>query len=1303
MSKDTGIRRFDKTAKNRPTANAFRKVTATPKENRSLTQMIQLPTAALTASVVAVAARCPTEVSDLIPKLRSRMPSLVAFLTVGLICMLAMGGAAQTSDPTGTKHPWRQIDGTWLVQAVPQLTGAFTARIVFTLDEGFDYELETLYPVVIGSEADSTPNALRVALRPEGWFGWRLYLESDSGLIPPRTVDELEAAPMRDLLLGPGSYLVQLSYDPRTGAMSMSVDYLDEDGERSLHRRAVQLAATDRSLWFGAGARTKDGSRPVEVLRVESLDVQEHYVPVSTLFAVGTVSDEGHFLARENVNFDERIAVRLSDVGPAILGQFRLAYGDADGQSLGSVDIDLANVTVLPAGTLPPGETELRLEYTDGGEVLMTSSRKLTVGRLEIDVDSIDVDLESGAIVGRLSVIGKAGVGDIDLALDLSLHEEIWNSSTDKYDSVPREEQRVDVTLTFDETDEGHIEFRLPLPEKAGLFMVRVQGQAIAPKLPVYPNRHERFFTAYLSATPESPLKISWLGASFDADDSPEDFWQRGKVRELVMSRLPSRTEDLRRWAEHGVNSVTGISPNLAHQHGLKTRSWFTMNLMSPQLGQERIEAMAAVNEDGSLRRPYDPLFPTVADNWTACIENPLWIEYSKEVFRNMARQGYDGAHIDYAGHYEPCFCEYCHAAWERWAARFGLDGITLTQAMHSSDLRTQLLVREFRIQGVMRFLEDVRQAARDIRPGFATDGTWHQDSASTYQWAYGDHYDLMCIEGTTWGPFPPEGTQLLMLKLAHALSERPDRRPPAMSVTYHLLHDDQGRMFHGRMAPDRLRIALAEIISQGAVSWKGLGGPQTGNLLTEHQDIVRAYYSLAREIEPLLVDAEDVAAIGIVFSPRSYLLTSAVRTQLYAIGQALLQAHVPFRIISDVDLKAEALNDLPGVVLLSAQALSDSACAALQEYVEGGGRALIIGGDAATLTEDWRTRVSRPEFAVPPTSGGQTITAKQVGRGECFYWTEDTFTGKALGAIQSVVLNHDRPIKLAVEGWSKAENVVGQPDNNYSLYVDLTHTDGTPLWGQTAVFNTGTHDWQFSRRIIESDKPFASARVHLLFRNRHGSVWFKDVRFGVWDEERQQIVENLLGNSFRDSEGNLYRAADEPPGRGTWAPYRDGYVVRNMLDEGLWAEMSSGSTLAVGPMHHPSPQNVNAVMEALAPLLPAEPFVVLDGEGAQCVSVNVTRVGGRIAVHLINHNGELHPELSEAEQQAQDRSIPTGRLTLTLKLPKTELHVETMSVHFPEKTPEIAAIPVEGGVRVDIQSLSHYGVLAFDASFQAE
>ena len=782
------------------------------------------------------------------------------------------------------------------------------------------------------------------------------------------------------------------------------------------------------------------------------------------------------------------------------------------------------------------------------------------------------------------------------------------------------------------------------------------------------------------------------------ADDDLEQFWQRGKVRELLVNGLPADDEGLRMWAEHGVNCVFGVNPELAHRHGLKTRSWFTMDYMdSRRMDEERIRSMAAVREDGGYLRPNDPLFPTVAQyGWTACIHNPGWIEHSRELFRNKGRAGDDGCHIDYAGHYSPCFCAHCEAAWEAWVPEHGLEEVALRAAMRAADLRTQMLLREFRIRAVMDFLRDLRDAAREIKPGFAIDGTWHQDNGSTYQWAYGDHFELMCIEGTTWRPFPPEGTQLLWIRLAHALSERPDRRPVAMSVTYHLLHDEEGRMFHGRMAADRLRVALAEIISEGGVSWKGLGGPGTGSLVREHQDIVRAYYSLARDIEPLLVEAEDVGALGIVFSARSYLLTGVLRTQLYAIGQALLKAHVPFRLLSDVGLDAEALEGLSGVVLLSARALSDEACVALEAYAQGGGKVLVIGADAAALTEDWRERADRPAFAVPPEDEG-VITRKPVGRGECVYWANEVFAGKALGAAQGVTLNHDRPIKMAVEGWSKAEDVAGAPDGNYSLYVDLIHDDGSPLWGQTALFATGTHDWQFARRIIESDRPFRSANVHMLFRNRPGAVWFKDVRFGVWDEQRQEIVENLLGDAFRDAEGVVYSAAPgEDAPRGVWGPYRDGFTVRNMLDQGLWVEMSSATGLGVGAMHKPDPASVEAVLEALAPLLPAEPLVTLQGAGADCVSVNVTRAGERVAVHLINHRAELHPDLSEAEQQEADRSIPASDLTLTLRIPGIDLRAETMETHFPEARPEVSCEAVEGGVRVRLAELAQYGVLAF-------
>lgn len=798
------------------------------------------------------------------------------------------------------------------------------------------------------------------------------------------------------------------------------------------------------------------------------------------------------------------------------------------------------------------------------------------------------------------------------------------------------------------------------------------------------------------------------------AQSDLEDFWQRGHVRELFIGGLPADDAGLQMWADNGVNCVTGVKPELAHKHGLKTRTWFTMNSMSPRwLSEDKIKAMAAINEDGSYRRPYDALFPSVAKNWTACVNNPLWIEHSRAQFRSKANAGYDGCHIDYASHYEPCHCEHCQKKWDAWAPKHGLEGVNLKAASHAEDLRTRMLLREFRIQCVMEFLGDLRKTAQAIRPGFATDGTWHRDSGSTYQWAYGDHFDLMCIEGTTYGPFPPASQQIIWLKLAHALSRRPDnpvgqggpdtpagpRRPApiAMSVTYHLLTDEERGRHHGRMAPDRLRVALAEIVSQGAVSWLGLGGPGTGNLLREHQDIVKAYFSLARDIEPLLVDAQDVAEIGIVFSPKSYLLSGGLRAQLYAIGQALMRAHVPFKILSDVGLDARQLEELSGVVLLSARALSDATCKALELYVRNGGKALVIGSDAATLTEDWRERAPRPRFAVPPEGEGEIIE-KPLGKGRCYYWVEDAFAGKALGAAQNIVLNQEKPIKLAIEGWSKAEDVSGGADSNYSLYVDLMHQDGNPMWGQTAQFATGTHDWQFSRTIIESEKPFRSANIHMLFRYHRGTVWFKDVKFGVWDEEKQQIVKNLLGDTYKPSDGKVYSAAPgEDAQKGAWGPYRDGFEVENMLDMGLWVKMSCTKGLGVGAMNKPDKASVNTILEALAPLRPAQPMLTIEGKGADLVFANLTRAGNRIAIQLINYNAELHPELPELEQQKADRSIPATDLVVSLKLPVTSVVSESLNTHFPETSPKVACETDGNGVVLRIDKLDQYGVIAFE------
>ncbi|NUQ01325.1 MAG: hypothetical protein HUU35_15885, partial [Armatimonadetes bacterium] len=784
-------------------------------------------------------------------------------------------------------------------------------------------------------------------------------------------------------------------------------------------------------------------------------------------------------------------------------------------------------------------------------------------------------------------------------------------------------------------------------------------------------------------------LLLSLVGG--DAGDP----WGRGRCRELFISGLPQEPADLQAWAAAGVTSLAGAKPEAARPHGLLTRGWFTLNYMDSRSNTEAwIKERAAVRQDGTYLRPFDPLFPTVGQyGWTACVNNPLWVEHARGVFTNHAKAGHTGAHVDFASHYEPCFCQHCQGKWAATAAPLGLP-TELAVASGSDDLPTRLTLREFRIRCVMDFLADLRGTARAIEPRFGVDGTWHRDSGSTYQWAYGDHFDLMCIEGTTHGPFPPEGTQIPWLKLSHALSRRGDHRPAALSVTYHLLTDENGAMHHGRMAPDRLRVALAELVSQGAASWLGLGGPKTGNLLKEHLETVKAYYRLAADLEPLLASSEDAGEVGLLFSPRSYLVAAGVSKQMELFAHTLLKAHRPFQMISDVGLTAAALAGLRGVVLLEAAALSDEAIAALTGYVDGGGKLLVMGDSAASLDSRWRPRESRPSWAQPPAGEG-ALRQQAIGAGQARYWLQSAFAPQTAGAAQLVTLNQSQPVTLAIEGWSKAEGVSGATDGNYSLYVDLIHQDGSPLWGQTAPFRPGTHDWQFGRKIITVDKPVKTANVHLLFRGRGGTAWFKDVRFGIWDEARQEIVENLLTSEYQLPDGKVVKAPGGADGPARWGAYgNNGYDLENQLDLGLWVRTSGTKGLEVSAMTQPAAETEAAVLQALEGILPGAVPVRLSGAGADRVSVEMQRSGDHLLLHLINHQAALHPERSEAEQQQRDQAVTARDLLLTVCPEGLRLDPAGTRVLLPEGKAGAAVAASGAGVEVRLPRLDHYAVV---------
>lgn len=96
-------------------------------------------------------------------------------------------------------------------------------------------------------------------------------------------------------------------------------------------------------------------------------------------------------------------------------------------------------------------------------------------------------------------------------------------------------------------------------------------------------------------------------------------------------------------------------------------------------------------------------------------------------------------------------------------------------------------------------------------------------------------------------------------------------------------------------------------------------------------------------------------------------------------------------------------------------------------------------------------------------------------------------------GATWTLVLNQRAPAPILVVGYSRAENVSGSLNSDYSIYLDLEYTDGTPLWGQVSAFSTGTHDWQRRQVLVVPAKPVRRVTINALFRGHSGTVWFDD------------------------------------------------------------------------------------------------------------------------------------------------------------------------------------------------------------------
>ena len=111
-------------------------------------------------------------------------------------------------------------------------------------------------------------------------------------------------------------------------------------------------------------------------------------------------------------------------------------------------------------------------------------------------------------------------------------------------------------------------------------------------------------------------------------------------------------------------------------------------------------------------------------------------------------------------------------------------------------------------------------------------------------------------------------------------------------------------------------------------------------------------------------------------------------------------------------------------------------------------------------------------------------------------------------GAAQTIRLDQTEVRPLYFSAWSRAQGVSGEANSGYSVYIDIRYTDGTPLYGRTLNFDTGSHSWQHLEKFIMPAKPIESVYVYCLLRYGHtGTVWFDDLSLHEVAEGAEVLV----------------------------------------------------------------------------------------------------------------------------------------------------------------------------------------------------
>lgn len=327
------------------------------------------------------------------------------------------------------------------------------------------------------------------------WFPtWGLHLTSGEGLLRGANASSIQLS--RTGPTAGNTFEVTLSYSPSLGAVAVKV--LDTTDNRVVFADTVEAAAFSDQLYASVGTTS-----PV-------------YLPVGTTWNSGQGTPGGTFLPLYVFETrDAEAVVRLTTPAPLPTGQYRIWLEDS-GEEILVADLTPESRETwipIPLDRLSLGASVLRLEYVADGQVLLSESKPVILGRLDFWMHPVATERADGVVKATFSV-RSAEPFDEEITVDVraSIAELVWNSDRKQFDVVPYDEQGVyvgNIDLSQGSTD---ITLDVPLPDREGNWQVTVTP-AVQPEIAAHVSGNERLFSTH--AVPEIAEGDSYTIAIF--------------------------------------------------------------------------------------------------------------------------------------------------------------------------------------------------------------------------------------------------------------------------------------------------------------------------------------------------------------------------------------------------------------------------------------------------------------------------------------------------------------------------------------------------------------------------------------------------------------------------------------------------------------------------------------------------------------------------------------------------------------------------------------------------------------------